>query len=214
MFLDAPRGFRDTAKILERREMWNDEPRVQPLREYAEALTQRRAKLDAEALVPLFDPVESGTEARVLVLLEAPGPKAADTGGRPGSGFISVDNDDMTAANVWNMRNDVGLHTRTLSWNIVPWYMGVASIKPRSADVAAGASELRRLLQLLPHLEVVLACGAFAQRGWDRHVQPHINDDLTVIRTFHPSPLAMTKPANRTDLQKAFRRAATLVGVN
>ncbi len=45
---------------------------------------------------------------------------------RPGSGFISVDNDDQTAENVWHARSQAGLHAAVVQWNIVPWYLGTA----------------------------------------------------------------------------------------
>jgi len=48
--------------------------------------------------VPDFDPTEAGTNARILILLEAPGPRA--TKARGGSGFVSADNNDGTAGNL------------------------------------------------------------------------------------------------------------------
>jgi len=47
--------------------------------------------------VPHFDPTQASTDARVVLLLEAPGRRGATV--RRGSGFISPDNDDATAEN-------------------------------------------------------------------------------------------------------------------
>jgi hypothetical protein len=47
--------------------------------------------------VPDFDPLDGGGDARALFLFEKPGPMTAESGRRPGSGFISRDNDDPTA---------------------------------------------------------------------------------------------------------------------
>lgn len=90
--------------------------------------------------LPHFDPAEAGTSARALLLLEAPVPNTVPEWG--GSGFISVDNNDPTAQNVWQTRNEVGLHEHTLAWNIVPWVLGRASVKPSKVELAQGSLEL------------------------------------------------------------------------
>ena len=90
-------------------------PTIQPLREWADNLAARR-----EVVVPYMDPADAGTAARVLFLFEAPGPMTNAGNPRRGSGFISVDNDDQTAANAWNARNDAGLHEGVMHWNAVP----------------------------------------------------------------------------------------------
>lgn len=63
-------------------------------------LTEYVAKLRLRGLgeVPDFDPLDGGIEARILFLLEKPGPMTAEGGKRIGSGFISRNNDDSTAA--------------------------------------------------------------------------------------------------------------------
>ncbi|WP_246150046.1 uracil-DNA glycosylase [Agromyces intestinalis] len=203
MFLDAPRGFRDPARIDERVAMLETAPRVAPLREWANALASRR-----NAVVPLFDPAEAGVEARVLMLFEAPGPMTNADNKRPGSGFISVDNDDQSAENVWRARDAVGLHDGVLAWNIVPWYLGPASKKPNAVELGQGGMELRRLLPLLSNLAAVVLAGRLAQTGWTKHVAPFIGNDLAVIETWHPSPLSFNQPGHRDDFTKALSRAA------
>lgn len=188
-------------------------PSYQPLLTYTRELVARRQLVGNAVVVPHFDPAESGIETQVLILLEAPGPMTNSDNTRPGSGFISVDNDDLTAANSWTLRNETGLEDGVLHWNIVPWYLGPASKKPKAVELKAGAQETVRLLDTLPELRVVLACGLYAQNGWRRHVAPHLpNDNITVINTWHPSPLALKQPGKRDELRNAFKRAATLLG--
>jgi hypothetical protein len=53
--------------------------------------------------MPWFDPGDAGVAARVLFLLESPGPMAnADKG----SSVVSIDNNDDTAKNLWGFSLD------------------------------------------------------------------------------------------------------------
>lgn len=126
---------------------------------------------------------------------------------RPGSGFISVDNDDGTAENVWRARNAVGLHTGMLSWNIVPWYLGAASRKPTSQELEVGGRELLGLLPLLPQLSTVVLAGLHARNGWRKHVAPFVVGQYTVIETWHASPLSFNQPGKREHFLASFERA-------
>lgn len=57
-------------------------------------------------LAPWFDPDRGGTSARVLFLLEKPGRRATSA---RGSGFISADNNDDTAATFFRLRDEASL---------------------------------------------------------------------------------------------------------
>ncbi|UBQ02767.1 uracil-DNA glycosylase [Curtobacterium sp. TXMA1] len=185
MFLDAPRGFRDSARIAERNELLTVAEDTVPLEAWARDVEDRRRGRQPGIVVPHFDPAETGVRSRALLLLEAPGPKTVPEWG--GSGFISVDNNDPTAENVWRTRNDVGLHGGVLAWNIVPWVLGRASVKPSPADLAQGAVELRGLLELLPDLRVIVLAGRKAEAGWDAHLDLAVGDRYRVLRTVHPA---------------------------
>lgn len=188
--------------------MLETDPTVQPLRQWAADFAAARARsVNRPVLVPHFDPAEAGVDAKVLVLLEAPGPMTNAGNARPGSGFISIDNDDVTAENCWKLRDQIGLDRGVLHWNIVPWYLGAASRKPNAAELRAGAAALIDLLQLLPQLSVVVACGLYAQDGWRRHVAPSVQH-LEVLNTWHPSPLSLKQPGKRDGLRTAFAEAA------
>lgn len=185
---------------------------VQPLREWAGDFTARRVvETGSEVLIPWFDPADAGVRARMLLLLEAPGPMTNSGNKRPGSGFISVDNDDPTAANVWTTRSEFGITDHVLAWNIVPWYLGPASVKPKAHEVESGAAALLEVLTLLPDLQVVVVSGRVAQRGWDRHVAT-VRPDLHVIKTWHPSPLALAQRGKRDQFRDAFAAAAVQLG--
>ncbi|MCJ1675666.1 uracil-DNA glycosylase [Rathayibacter sp. VKM Ac-2929] len=157
--------------------------------------------------MPDFDPAEAGVGGRALIVLEAPGSMAA---GRDGSGFISVDNDDPTAATTWTLRDEVGLHNHTLLWNIVPWHLVGGA--PDTLEVQQGAKELRLLLQLLPDLRVVVNAGTVPRAGWAKNIAPYLVDGPTVIDSWSPGQRAMNQGSKRDELKRAFERAARLVG--
>lgn len=206
MFLDSPRGFRDPDIVTKRMQMLETEPTVQPLREWAADLAARR-----DAVVPWFDPAEAGVQSRVLLVFEAPGPMTNAGNERPGSGFISVDNNDQTAENTWRSRVQAGLDDGALCWNIVPWYLGPASRKPSAVEMKEGATELLRLMNLLPHLDTVVLSGRYAQEGWRKHLAHSLHrPSVRVIETWHPSPLSLNQPGKRDAYVAALREATTI----
>lgn len=208
MFLDAPRGLGDPARLSERRDMLKTAPAVQPLNAWLSGLQSERAGIAC----PDFDPAEAGVAARLLFLAEAPGPMSHTENGtrRPGTGFISVDNPDQTAVNCWTVRRNAGIgQDVALHWNIVPWYLGPASKKPDASELNAGAQALRSLLPLLPQLRVVVLAGLYAQNGWTKHMTT--TSDLTVIRVPHPSPLAMAQPGKREQFIQGMADASRML---
>jgi hypothetical protein len=207
MFLGTPRGFRSAQTRNERLAMLDVVASVQPLREWAESLAARTPG----RVVPSFDPAEAGVVARTLLVLEAPGPMTNALSGnlRVGSGFISVDNDDETAENLWVAREAAGLHDGYIGWNIVPWYLGAASVKPKVAELAEGASALLELIRMLPQLETVVLSGRFAQRGWRVNIEKSpLRPAVDVVETWHPGPQAMIQPGKRAELIDTLRAVA------
>ena len=91
-------------------------PHITGLTRFVEELRQMKG---TDFHIPYFDPHDGGVQAKVLFLLEAPGPKAK------GSGFVSRDNPDETAKNVRTMSREAGLNrTDFVIWNVCPWYVG------------------------------------------------------------------------------------------
>ena len=179
-------------------------PRIAPLSDYVRDL---RARHGVDAQIPWFDPTEAGTEARILFLLEAPGPRAI------GSGFISADNNDGTAENVWRLEREAGIDRRRekVSWNVVPWYIGtttgIRAATPR--DIAEARDALARLISLLPQLRVVVLFGKAAAEAWDA-----LDLKLPTIRAPHPSATNLnTRPENRERVIRALRDARRVAGL-
>lgn len=169
--------------------------------------------------IPWFDPDSGGILARALFLYEAPGARSTGAGGpRPrsaGSGVISPDNNDATAANSWQLYRDANLPRQlTVVWNIVPWYIGTTSRirSPDFDDVTAAQPYLDQLIRLLPELRVVVAFGEKARDGWLRYL---LREDAPLIPTLacpHPSPQVLrTRPQQREVILAALKRVAHIV---
>src|SRR5260370_6932856 len=94
-------------------------PHVAPLTAYAAKL-----RLRGSVEVPDFDPLDGGVDARVLFLSEKPGSKTADGSkfsGRSGSGFVSRNNADPTAAATIDFMQKAHIPRHlTISWNVIP----------------------------------------------------------------------------------------------
>ena len=183
---------------------------IAPLTRYVERLRQQVGKQDG---VPYMDPLDGGINARVLLLLEAPGGKAAAGDGGAGSGFVSRNNNDATAARVFASCKDAGLQReQTLMWNIVPWYVGtdgvIAAVKAQ--DIQEGREHLRQLITLLPQLQVVVTFGRPAALGWAplRASYPR----LTTLTTWHPSSRGLAgKPLNAQQIIDTLTLARQIV---
>ena len=181
-----------------------DEPHVAPLNQLV-----RKIRLEAglESEVPYFDPYDGGMEARCLFLLEAPGPRAV------ASGFVSRNNPDETAKNFLLLNREAALdRALTVSWNIVPWYIGTGSkIRPASSeDIARGLPYLEPLLASLPKLRVVVLVGRKAQRAETRVRE--LSPSAEVVHMFHPSPLVLnTNRATRQVILGVLNRVAAMV---
>ncbi|MGK5044397.1 uracil-DNA glycosylase [Janthinobacterium sp. GB4P2] len=152
-------------------------PHIAALRTYVEGLRNQYPGWE----FPDFDPYDGGQEADILFLLEKPGPKTSIKGG--GSGFISRDNDDATAAALFNFMQMAGIpRQRTVLWNSIPGWNG--TIKMTAAERRAGLAELPILLTLLPKLKAVILVGRKAQKA-SVLLQ---GNGLQIAISAHPSP--------------------------
>ena len=115
--------------------------------------------------IPWFDPTGAGTAARILLLLEA-----RARGWRRALVFISPDNDDGNAQNMWEPLREVGMDRgrEIVTWNAIPWYLGTgrAIRAARSSDIEEAHQARVELVALLPQLRVVVLLGKAAQRAW------------------------------------------------
>jgi hypothetical protein len=103
---------------LDTREDRLNDPHVGPLMGLVRDLRSRG--LD----VPNVDPNDGGVNAKVLILLETPGPKAV------ASRFVSRDNPDPSARNLGRVLDDARLaRADVVLWNVVPQCVSCATIR-------------------------------------------------------------------------------------
>ncbi len=178
-------------------------PHIKPLTDYVTAL---RASLSEQYHIPNFGPCDGGIQARVLFLLEAPGPKAI------ASGFVSSNNPDPTANNLWNLIHNAGIaRADTLIWNIVPWYVGEnGHIKPAPReDIQQALSSLKNLLFLLPSLQLIVLVGGKARSA---KAQIQLLTTLSIKHTYHMSARVFnTSLERKKQTEEDFRSIAAFL---
>lgn len=186
---------------------------VAPINELVDELGAR----DTEGHPPYVAPMYRGVHARALAILRDPGPKAA---GARGSGFLSIENDDQTAERQWGFLREAGIDVaEVVPWNAYPWYINAA---PSKEQLGRGLEPLRRLIELMPDLRVVLLAGKDAQAAWElfgrRYGEWLRTRGIETVSTYHPSRGALQHPdpAERArredDIRAALRRVAVLIG--
>ena len=182
-----------------------DQPHVAPLNAFVRSLRLEMGGSPNSFLRSLGWGLRSGTP---LLLLEALGPKARD------SGFISRNNPDTTAKNLFELSAEAGIpRKRTVVWNVVPWYIGTDR-KIRAAnlmDVRAGLPPLLRLLESVPRVNTIALVGKKPQlvREETSRYRPRIR----VVGCPHPSPLFVNRrPKNRQVLLDELVGIAGLLG--
>ncbi len=184
---DYPRALRDQGVRLRRKEML-ELPHILPVAAYAE-----RLHLRGLGEVLQFDPLDGGVNARVLFLLEKTGPMTADGGTfNGGSGFISRNNDDPTAAATIAFMQTAGIARElTVLWNVIPWWNG--TIKIATAELREGIECVKELISLLPKLSAVVMVGKKAGRA-----KPFPESTgLALFTSDRPSPLVKAKYPER-----------------
>jgi hypothetical protein len=201
----TPRAHRDRREVQRKRQLL-EAPHVAPLTQFVKRLCVAHG-----GAVPWFDPTEAGVEAPILLLFENPGRRADAV---HGSGFISADNDDPSAENMWRLLREAGIDRRreVVAWNVVPWYLGDDRKigKVHAGDLEEAGAALHELVRLLPQLRVVVLFGRKAQAGW-RRAQPPI--DVAVLEAPHPSGRWLNgHPEDRAVILARLRQAKRLVG--
>jgi hypothetical protein len=139
--------------------------------------------------------------------LEAPGPKAVL------SGFVSRNNPDQTAKNFFELNALAEIpRTRTITWNVVPWYVGDSNRIPAAnqTDLQAGIRELPALFSLLTRLCAVVLVGRKAQQA--RSAVRRLLPTVAIFECPHPSPqFVNTNPANRQRILNVLHKVADFV---
>ena len=147
-------------------------------------VAQIRAEQRLTHEIPGFDPGNGNAAARFLFVLEAPGPRAVETG------VVSFENPDATARNFRAQLAAAGVARADIAiWNVVPWYLGASDrsrIRPAiGRDIAVGTTYLLRLLPLLPRLTAIVLVGTAARRA---HVALSASTSARILACHHPSP--------------------------
>ena len=176
-------------------------PHVAPLTAYAVGLRAAGPGIQALGVqaagfqVPDFDPLDGGAAARVLFVLEKPGP------GIVLGGFVSRDNDTPTAEAIHAFMRQAGLpRAQTVLWNLVPWWNGTTAII--ATERAAGLAALKALLPLLPRLDTAVLVGRTAGAA-----RPLLGG-LRVLTSAHPSPQVRAGFRDRWDaIPEVWRQA-------
>jgi Holliday junction resolvase RusA-like endonuclease len=163
--------------------------------------------------VPMVDPDSAGVNARVLLVLESPGRIGVTS--PKGSGMISCDNNDQTAANVWMLHTDTALRREwCMPWNIVPWYLGSTerNVPASSQDAEGGLPYFWELLDQLPHLRAVIAMGKPASAALSTLRSQLAERGVRLLQAPHPSPQNLnTRPGERAAIAEVFREARAIV---
>lgn len=144
-------------------------------------------KLDRE--VPGFDPGNGNESAKYLFLLEAPGPRAVQTG------IVSLGNPDPTARNLRRQLQEAGIGRHEIAlWNVVPWYLseGLRIRAAREDDLREALPYMPLVVNAMPDLRCIVLVGRAARRA---HILLSATTDVRILACHHPSARAMN--ANR-----------------
>ena len=201
---DCAAGALARAEERERRAALLDRPAFAPLEAYRRDIAARLGP------TPHVDPLDGGADARLLLLLETPGPRGAPPR------FISRDNATGTARNLRRFLGAAGIERRqTLLWNAVPWTIhaeGAVNRAPRRAEIEMGLSLLPGFLALLPQLRVVVTAGRVAALA-----TPTLHaarPDLALFAMPHPSPTYVnTSPTVSARIAAALDQASICLAV-
>ena len=168
----------------------------------------RRSLVDSGRRMPLFDPRDGGVAARLLILLETPGPGGAE------ERAVSRDNLTGTARNLTRFLAVAAIARHdTILWNTVPWIVhepGARNRALRRGEIGEGLATLPGFLALLPRLRVVVLSGRVA-----REAAPIVaaqRPGLPVLTMPHPSPtIVCTSPAISAAIRDTLAQAKSLL---
>ncbi len=132
-------------------------PHVKPLNKLVDEL-----RVDGDRWMPHLAPLHGGVMARILCLGGDPG--ANPHHGRAYEAMLSVEDDDAGSARIGALLKRAHIDPgEVMLWNAYPWYvtddLGVG-------DLRSGLEPLRRMLELLEDLQVVVLLGPVAERSW------------------------------------------------
>ncbi|MCR0981865.1 uracil-DNA glycosylase [Roseomonas populi] len=194
----------DPAELAARHALLRDAPHTAPIRILAERIREATGRP-----VPEPDPLDGGAEARLLLLLETPGPRLSHE-----NAIVSRDKSGGTGANLRRFLDAARIDRRDmLIWNAVPWIIhepGALNRAPRTAELRAGLEWVPPLLEVMPNLRVAVLAGRFAAAA--EPVLRAARPGLPVLTMPHPSPTYVcTSPAVPARIAEALGVAAALL---
>jgi uracil-DNA glycosylase len=158
--------------------------------------------------VPGLDPRNGNEAARVLLVLEAPGPGAVE------SQVVSIENIDPTARNLKSLLKYANLTPADIAvWNVVPWYCGSEDFKkiaaPSARDIEEGTALLCDLISCMPKLQAVVLIGSTARKA---HIRLSAEVTVRILACHHPSQRVLNlNSAAETENQRVFARLGELL---
>lgn len=177
------------------------DPNVRPINEYVDLLRSQRPG----QFIPYVAPTYGGIRARLLTLMQDPGPKT-DTANHNGSGMICLENADLTAARQKYFMAEAGVDvSQIVSWNAYPW----PKPHPQTDDSDREAAvALRCFLELIPQLEVVVLNGVVAKRVWGvmKKLDRSVAVGVCEFPTFHTSPRAVDPDVRSVEYIESVNR--------
>lgn len=178
------------------------EPHIEPITALVDDFSR-----SGNGFIPYSAPMFGGVRAEVLCVLRDPGPKTRD---QSGSGMLCVENDDPTAEMFALCLDAVGLAVdRIITWNAYPWYI---NSEPSAVQLEQGLVPLKRLIDLLPDLKVVVLMGLAAENSWRRFSKRYGNFSrkYATIATRHPSGRGITRGGQITRAEGIAQLTADL----
>lgn len=177
-------------------------PRFAPLEAWRARLAEGGRR------VPHVDPLDGGVDARLLLLLETPGPGDAPIR------FVSRDNPSGTGRNLSRFLAEAGIVRQdTLLWNAVPRIVHAPGARNRAltrAEIREGAETIPALIALLPRLAVVVLAGRVAAQA--RQTIADARSSITIVEIPHPSPANVcTSPDVARRIGDGLAQAATIL---
>ncbi|WP_376099763.1 uracil-DNA glycosylase [Roseomonas sp. CCTCC AB2023176] len=193
----------DPLQLAARHAMLPGAAHVAPIRALAARIRAATAKP-----VPEPDPLDGGVNARLLLLLETPGPRVRQ------DAIVSRDKPGGTGTNLRRFLDGAGIARRDmLLWNAVPWIIhepGARNRAPRPAEVRDGLAYLPPFLALLSNLCVIVLSGRTAA-GAEATVRQCL-PDIPVLIMPHPSPtIVCTSPAIGERIEATLAAAAAIL---
>ena len=197
-----PRGL-SSPLARQRRKRHIRDPHIAPISHLIDTI----AEAENAPGLPYNDPLFGGVNAQILFILKSP--QADANPALFGTRFLSIDNDDEGAENMFHALADNNIdRSQCLAWNICPF--PTSKNTPNDDEIGRATPYTRQLIAMLPNLKVVVLLGGPARQGWSQALLGG-RRDVSVIRGASPSPPGIHRTTNRASFERAIREAAEAI---